>query len=118
MFEFMIRLILYWNIRGLGTSQLRLKKLIKKFRPNIIALAEPFLMEEKIPRLLGRLRCECFITNEAQGGKIWLLWNSTVSVHWLAASNQFVSVKVEENGQMFVLTVVYAKCNQLERKIL
>ncbi|XP_035541522.1 uncharacterized protein LOC118344586 [Juglans regia] len=31
-------------------------------------------------------------------------------------SNQFVSVKVEEKGFAFILTIVYAKCNPVERK--
>ncbi|XP_042965872.1 uncharacterized protein LOC122299567 [Carya illinoinensis] len=73
---------------------------------------------EEIPNLLGRFKCESFLTNEAQNGKIWLLWKSAVSVQWLAASNQFVSVKIEENGHVYVLTIVYTKCTQLERKML
>ena len=59
-----------------------------------------------------------FIMNKANGGKICLLWNSGVSVSWLASSNQFVIVKVEENGLVFVLTIVYAKCSMLERESL
>ncbi|XP_042964017.1 uncharacterized protein LOC122298309 [Carya illinoinensis] len=35
---------------------------------------------------------------------------------WLRGSNQFVSVKVEEKGFVFILTIVYAKCNPVERK--
>ncbi|KAF5478473.1 hypothetical protein F2P56_005031 [Juglans regia] len=97
---------------------MRLKKLVRKFRPSVIALAEPFLKEDKIPNFLGRFNCDLYLTNEEQHGKIWLLWNSTVSVHWLAGSNQFMSVKIEENGHVFVLTIVYAKCTQLERKML
>ncbi|XP_042973127.1 uncharacterized protein LOC122304933 [Carya illinoinensis] len=40
---------------------------------------------------------------------------SKIVVQWLAGSNQFVSVKVEENGFAFILTIVYAKCTSLER---
>ncbi|XP_040996793.1 uncharacterized protein LOC121242840 [Juglans microcarpa x Juglans regia] len=75
---------------GVGSSRSRLKKIIKNYRPNIVALAEPFLMEDKIPNYL-----ETF--------------------SW---SNQFVSVKVEENGFTCILIIVYAKCNSLERKFL
>ncbi|KAG2693480.1 hypothetical protein I3760_08G099300 [Carya illinoinensis] len=97
---------------------MRLKKLIKKFRPNILALAEPFVMADEIPKLLGRVKFESFLTNEAHHGKIWLIWKSAVAVQCLAVSNQFVSVKVEENGHIYVLTIVYAKCTQVERKML
>ncbi|XP_035544570.1 uncharacterized protein LOC108988642 [Juglans regia] len=54
----------------------------------------------------------------SESGKIWLLWNSEVSVQKLASSNQLLTVKVEENGHGFILTVVYAKCNHNERKSL
>lgn len=56
----MISPIIFWNIRGVDTSQLRLKKIIKKFKPNIIALVEPFLLEDKIPNFLGHFNCEFF----------------------------------------------------------
>ncbi|KAG2411217.1 hypothetical protein I3760_Q020500 [Carya illinoinensis] len=85
-------------------------------KPKIIALAEPFLREDKIPTLLGKYNCDSFVTNERHSGKIWLLWNSDISIQWLNGSNQFVSVKVEENGFVFILTIVYAKCNPVERK--
>ncbi|XP_042956358.1 uncharacterized protein LOC122292186 [Carya illinoinensis] len=75
-------------------------------------------MADEIPKLLGRVKFESFLTNEAQHGKIWLFWKSAVAVQCLAVSNQFVSVKVEENGHIYVLTIVYAKCTQVERKML
>ena len=114
----MISPFMFWNIRGVCTSQVRLRKLIQQFCPNIIALAEPFLLEDKILSFLRRFSCESFLNNEAHGGKIWLMQNSNVSVHWLAGTNQFISVKVEDNGTVYVLTIVYAKCNQFERKTL
>ncbi|KAG2725982.1 hypothetical protein I3760_01G090700 [Carya illinoinensis] len=112
----MISPILFWNIRGVRSSKLRLRNIIKKFKPNIIALAEPFLREDKITTLLGKYNCNSFVTNERHSGKIWLLWNSEISIQWLNGSNQFVSVKVEANRFVFILTIIYAKCNPVERK--
>lgn len=36
----------------------------------------------------------------------------------MAGSNQLSTMRVEENGQVFLLTIVYAKCNQIERQTL
>lgn len=44
----MISPVIFWNLRGVGTSQLRLRKLIKRYKPNILALAEPVLPEDRI----------------------------------------------------------------------
>ena len=44
------------------------------------------------------------------------MWNSLVSIQWVAGSNQFITVKVEENGHMFLLSIIYAKCNRNDRR--
>lgn len=97
---------------------MRLKKLLKKYKPNILALAELFLLEDRILNFLRKFNCKMFTMNEPNGDKIWLSWNSVVSVFWLASSNQFVKVKVEENGQVCVHTIVYAKCSLTNKESL
>lgn len=37
----------FWNIKGVGTSQQLLKKIIKNYRPNILTLPEFFLWRIK-----------------------------------------------------------------------
>lgn len=76
------------------------------------------MLEDRIPSFLSKFKCDYYLTNEASGAKIWLLWNLAVNVQLLTSSNQYLSVKVEENGNGFIPTAVYAKCNHLERKTL
>ncbi|KAF5452776.1 hypothetical protein F2P56_027742 [Juglans regia] len=94
------------------------KSVQKRFKPKILALAEPFLLEGRIPGFLRKFNCDYFMTNEDNEGKIWLLWTSDISVQKLSSSSQLLTVKVEEKGYEFILTIVYAKCNHIERKTL
>lgn len=70
----MIENVLVWNVRGLDTSQKRLKGLIKKWNISIVAIAEQFAGEDKLPKLAGFLGFQNFCSNEVVGGKVWLLW--------------------------------------------
>lgn len=65
----MISPFIFWNLWGVGTSKLRLRNIIKNYRPKILALVEPFLLKDKISNYLGQFSCEFFVTNEVQGGK-------------------------------------------------
>lgn len=42
----MIGSIVVWNVRGLGTSKQRLKRLIRHFNPSMLSISEPFVDEE------------------------------------------------------------------------
>lgn len=54
----MIGPILYRNIRGLGTSRGRLKKMVKKFKPKVVALVETFVDNSSMGILMGYLCLE------------------------------------------------------------
>lgn len=78
--EFMIGPIVYWNIKGLGTSRGRLKKLVKKFKPKVVALAETFVDGSSMGNLMRSLCLEDGRSNQLQAGKIWILWDNNVNV--------------------------------------
>lgn len=64
--------IFFWNIRGLGSSRDRLKKLLNKFKVKLFAIVEPFLNEDRM-HVLGNylnMNYKSYISNEAQGGKL------------------------------------------------
>ena len=66
----MIDSILVWNIRGVGTSRIRLKKLVGRYKPKIVALLEPFQNLEGAHKLATSLNFDKIISNEMEGGKI------------------------------------------------
>ncbi|XP_042972740.1 uncharacterized protein LOC122304535 [Carya illinoinensis] len=106
----MIGPILYWNVRGLGTSRGRLKKLVKEFKPKVFALAETFVDDSKMGRLMRQLGLEEGSSNQLNAGKIWLLWEKNVNVTIVRMSDQFITVKVLEGDLALSITFVYAKC--------
>ena len=114
----MIDPILVWNIRGVGTSKGRLKTLISKWRPKIVALLEHFQNIDVAKRLGRGLRFDNFISNEAEGGKIWIFGDSIIEARLVRMGRQFISLKVGEGAEIFLLTIIYAKCTMVERRSL
>ncbi|XP_042942334.1 uncharacterized protein LOC122276573 [Carya illinoinensis] len=112
----MIKPILFWNLRGLGTSKRRLVKLVHLYKPKIIALAEPFLNVSHLSRLQAKLHMENSVSNEDSGGKIWLLWAAGVKVKVLNYFAQSLTVSLDENNCQFIISFIYATCRQLERR--
>lgn len=99
-------------MRGIGTSRKRLKCLIKKY----IAILEPFAKEDKLVRLTSMLGFNNFCSNEAMGGKIWLLWQEDIAVDIVDMSDQFITGYFDVANQKLFISFVYAKCNYLERR--
>ncbi|XP_042962740.1 uncharacterized protein LOC122297018 [Carya illinoinensis] len=109
---------MYWNIRGLGTSRGRLKKLVKSFNVKVVALAETFVDERKMDKIKKSLWLDNGCSNQEKAGKIWLLWDKSVDVHVFRVSDQFMTAKVWEGNTVILLTFVYAKCSYgLRRKL-
>ncbi|XP_042954594.1 uncharacterized protein LOC122291007 [Carya illinoinensis] len=114
----MIDPILVWNIRGVGTSKGRLKTLISKWRPKIVALLEHFQNIDVAKRLGRGLRFDNFISNEAEGGKIWIFGDSIIEARLVRMGRQFISLKVGEGAEIFLLTIIYAKFTMVEPRSL
>ncbi|XP_041001625.1 uncharacterized protein LOC121247323 [Juglans microcarpa x Juglans regia] len=114
----MIDSILVWNIRGVGTSRTRLKTLVGRYKPKIVALLEPFQNLEGARKLARSLKFDMVISNEVEGGKIWLLWDSIYKVQVDKLGMQFISVVVENGADKILIHVIYAKCSWVERRYL
>ncbi|KAF5465360.1 hypothetical protein F2P56_015376 [Juglans regia] len=58
------------------------------------------------------------ISNETDGGKIWVFWKNELDVQVVRMSSQFVSLCITEGSNHFLGNFIYAKCNRLERQML
>ncbi|XP_042973032.1 uncharacterized protein LOC122304830 [Carya illinoinensis] len=76
----------------MGTSKRRLKKLMNKYSPGIVAVAEPFLSQRHMESFKQKLQFEGCLSNEVQGGKLWILWAKGAKVErmklWQSLSNR------------------------------
>ncbi|TXG59223.1 hypothetical protein EZV62_013796 [Acer yangbiense] len=104
------------NIRGLGNSSGRLKSLIKKFNVDLFAISEPFTAEDRMVRLGNLLSYHHFISNEIQGGKLWIFWKDFNAFEVTLITTQMVSGWFVKEGQRILVSFVYAKCSYAERR--
>lgn len=88
----MMKPILFWNLRGVGTSQKRLSSLVRKFLPGIVAVAEPFLPSSRMDVLQSRLNMIGSVSNDEASGKIWVMWAIGVEVSVVAVTNQSIAI--------------------------
>lgn len=58
----MIDTIFSWNIRGLGRSRNRLKKLLYKYNIGLFAILEPFAAEDQMNQLGSLLNYHSFVS--------------------------------------------------------
>ncbi|KAK3219916.1 hypothetical protein Dsin_013886 [Dipteronia sinensis] len=101
---------------GLGRSRGRLKKLINKFNVDLLAISETFAAEERMELLGNFLNYHHFISNENQGGKLWLFWNDINAFEVISITTQMVSGWFIKDGQRMLVTFVYAKCSYVKRR--
>ncbi|CAI9775524.1 unnamed protein product [Fraxinus pennsylvanica] len=107
-----------WNVRGMGTSKCRLRKLVRKHNIAILAVAEPFHSERHVQSFAKKIKLAGCITNEKEGGKIWVFWREDLQMEWIGASSQTIHGIVTKGVHSVVLTFVYAKCSALKKRSL
>lgn len=66
--------------------------------------------------LKNSLSFENSFSNQDIGGKLWLLWRDGLEISVANYSAQHVSVLLKANSYLTVISVVYAKCNYMERR--
>lgn len=92
-----------------------MRKLIRIYKPQVLALAEPFAPDTKMDRLMVSLQFNNCLSNANHEGKIWLFWSQEVHLQLLSMSNQFITVLCSAGIHKVVVTFVYAKCCQIAR---
>lgn len=74
----------------MGRLRGRLKKLITKFKLDLLAISEPLMAEDRLTRLGNFLNYLHFISNENQSGKLWLFWNDSIIFEVVSIKTQMV----------------------------
>ncbi|XP_022880831.1 uncharacterized protein LOC111398107 [Olea europaea var. sylvestris] len=70
-------------------------------------------------RMLARkLKFANCVSNEQEGGKIWIFWREEFVVDWVGASNQAIHGIFSKGSSTVIISFVYAKCSALERRLL
>ncbi|XP_042962460.1 uncharacterized protein LOC122296729 [Carya illinoinensis] len=104
------------TLEGLKSSRRRLCKLVRKLHLNFLMLAEPFADDQRMVALKQLLRFDCCFSNLCVGGKLWLLWKEDLQISVVSYSAQHVTISMCMDNRNFVVSVVYAKCNHVERR--
>lgn len=99
-----------WNIRGILWSKGRLRRILNKSRPFVVALLEPFLVANKCRRWARWMHRPNFINDADVGGKIWLFWNDELEFGCVAMSDQALSGWFVCGNVRVLVTTVYASC--------
>ncbi|KAK1557069.1 hypothetical protein Q3G72_017380 [Acer saccharum] len=77
---------------------------------------EPFAAEDRMVRLGNLLSYHHFISNEIQGGKLWIFWKDFNAFEVTLITTQMVSGWFVKEGQRILVSFVYAKCSYAERR--
>lgn len=92
--------------------------MIKKYNIDFVAISEPFAEDRMMPSLASFSNFLNFCSSESMGGKICLLWREPLSFVGVISSNQMFSSWVGLEHKKVLVSFVYAKCTQVERRVL
>ena len=109
---------LFWNIRGVCTSRRRIKRLIRLNNVSVLAVFEPMVSFDQVLDFQKQIKFEGCLSFPFN--KIWLLWRHGLTCRHIFSNDQFILVEVlSSSGRLLsFLTVIYAKCTQLEHILL
>ncbi|XP_060170521.1 uncharacterized protein LOC132601459 [Lycium barbarum] len=93
----------------------RLMKMQQKYQFGFIGILEPFQQADKIAEYMRRIGLEHALANVS--GKIWVFLEDNFDVQVLVDHPQHMSLKLTVRGtqEEMVVSLVYAKCTQMER---
>ncbi|KAF9622560.1 hypothetical protein IFM89_032125 [Coptis chinensis] len=110
---------IFWNIRGIANdkSQNRLSKLINKWDPDIVGIAEPMISPDDLSKSylqsLGMSSCFFYNTSPNRVPNIWLFWKTTVATpNMIHCSNQQLTVEIDG----VLLSIIHAHCIYVNRR--
>lgn len=113
--------VLLWNIRGVGSedSLLNLKDMIKVHKPVVIGLLEPKQSARKIEEFSRKIGFESCYHGDPINSHIWIFWRTHVQLRDFNTTSQSITFHIQQVGEEDIkFTMVYAKCNRLDRLIL
>lgn len=113
--------VLLWNIRGAGSepSLLYLKDMIRRHRSVVIGILEPKQNARKIEEFARNIGYHAFFHRDPINSHIWIFWTNIVQLTGFYTTNHCVSFYLQRPGEENIkFTMVYAKCNRVERLLL
>lgn len=108
-----------WNVHGIGNDKtLRsLRHHLRRHKVQLICLIEPKISVDRVEEIRTKLHFDFACTNQDEDAKIWLLWQSAVSILILQRNMQSITVQVQHGNNMeHYATYVYASCLAAERR--
>ncbi|XP_041001851.1 uncharacterized protein LOC121247553 [Juglans microcarpa x Juglans regia] len=90
--------------------------MIKSHTPSVVAVAEPFVGEHGMSRLQQCMDFGGGISNEGDGGKLWVMWKTNESIVVSCTTGQSITILAKEKDKQVAITFVYAKCSYLDRR--
>jgi hypothetical protein len=114
---------LFWNIRGIANSPSRiaLKRLIVKYKPDIILIAEPWISINSFPHFwLNNLNLKLFALNQRNHllPNLWCICTKHLNPDIIDIDNQQVSFTISENNMTYGFNAIYASTNYITRRYL
>ncbi|KAF5465148.1 hypothetical protein F2P56_015179 [Juglans regia] len=107
--------VMFWNLRGIGTSKKRLRKLVRVHQPCVLFLAEPFGDDSQLSYWCDYFSFSACISNADKAGKLWCFWVAGIQVDVVGGSDQYLALMINSN---ILISTVYAKCWYLDRRVL
>ena len=113
--------ILFWNIRGIAnkSSMETLFSFYKQILPDVICLAEPMLVPNKIPlSLLRSMNMKLLCFNSKDGcSKIWILCStSNQDPKVFSNSDQEITLDFGSSQNFYRISFIYASVNMGTRR--
>ncbi|XP_016445459.1 uncharacterized protein LOC107770638 [Nicotiana tabacum] len=105
---------LIWNIRSVNTHQAfeRLTKMHRKNHYEFVGLMEPKQQAKKLKRYINKIGLAQAISNVSN--KIWAFIDEVVVMYNMVQQLTLRLFHTEKHAE-FVLTLIYAKCHEIER---
>jgi hypothetical protein len=112
---------LFWNIKGLAKSpsRLALKRLIVSNNPDFVAIAEPWMSFEDLPRFwLHNLNLKLVATNarDQRLPNLWFLCKQNLNPSLISVDDQHIALSILDNEKVFCLSVIYASTCYIKRR--
>lgn len=109
-----------WNIRGMRSKKAnqRLKRLVNKYKVDMVTISEPMLNMNKIEGYKIYLGFKHCTTNV--NGKLWCFWRDNCIASVIQSHDQHITINIKKDQycKKFFVTAVYAKHTMAERKSL
>ena len=94
--------------------------MIKTHRPLMVAVVEPFINVDRGVGIRDQLGFDEFVANDEDTAKIWIFSKNTAQMEVLSSHPQALMVRTFDSkvGSKMVFTIVYARCDGGERRLL